>query len=188
MPKLKGKVENASRREYTLDEKAKALAMLSLNKGNISRTAKETGIHFNTLRKWRDSTDPILVQKHAQEERNLSDLFEAEIYGIMQSLPLKRGEASYSQLAGGLTALFDRWKVLNGLPPEIAELIPHLVSASKAANIDLGQLLRSTLQRLNQVAEERVLKGLGVNNETIQDERLLEDSDTVSGDYEDVET
>lgn len=175
------------RRGYSLEEKAKALTALDLNDGNITKTAKELGIHFNTLRQWRDATEGELVKAHNEERGNLSQLFETEIHAILGAMPVARIDASYSQLAGGLTSLFDRWTRLNGLPSEVAELIPHLVAASKGANVDLVQLLKGTLARLNEMAEERLTKGMSGVGGSVQDERLLSEPDTVEGSFDEVE-
>ena len=179
-------------RGYTNEEKAKALAILEMNGGNLTQTSKELGIHFNSLRKWRDAaatTDLQLAEAHNREKATLTARFEAEIYSILETLPLVRADASYSQLTGGLTSLFDRWTRLNGLPPEVSEIIPHLVTAAKGANIDLVTYLKSSLARFQQLAEERLKTSLNVATEagSTQDTRLLDDGDTVDAEFEDVD-
>ncbi len=187
--KTESKPSTPRQRGYSNEDKAKALTMLELNGGNITQTAKELGIHFNTLRMWRDSADTELIKAHQEERGNLSKLFEDEIHSILSAMPVARIDASYSQLATGLTSLFDRWQRLNGLPTEIAELIPPLVTASKGANIDLVQMLKGILGRLQAVAEENMRTGMSgiAHAGTVEDERLLSDSDTVNGAFEEIE-
>lgn len=175
------------RRGYSIEEKAKALTILDMNNGNLTKTSKETGIHFNTLRQWRESTEGELVKAHNEERGTLAQLFETEIHSILNAMPVARIDASYSQLAGGLTSLFDRWQRLNGLPTEVAELVPHLVAAAKSANVDLVQLLKGALAGLNEMAEERIKKGMSTVGGSVQDTRLLSEPETVEGSFDEVE-
>lgn len=174
------------RRGYTLDEKLTALALLDRYEGNLTKTSKETGIHFNTLRKWRDETSTQKLQAQQLQEKDLSGRLELELYGIMDALPLARGTASYSQLASGFTAIFDRWSKLNGLPQEVTELIPLLVTAAKGANLDLVTYLKASLNKFNQVAEENLRKEFSAETPTQALE--LEDGETVQGEYVEVES
>jgi len=41
------------RSTYTVEDKARVLAVLAANDGNIKRTARETGVPVNTVRRWK---------------------------------------------------------------------------------------------------------------------------------------
>lgn len=44
----------AGRRQYSEDDKAKVYVVLAANDGNVKRTARETGVPENTVRRWRN--------------------------------------------------------------------------------------------------------------------------------------
>jgi transposase-like protein len=44
----------AGRAKYTDDDKARVFVVLGANDGNVKRTARETGVPENTVRRWRD--------------------------------------------------------------------------------------------------------------------------------------
>ncbi len=53
---------------YTSRQKAAALAELTANKGNIKRTARNLGIHHDTIRKWKREWDTNGVPEEIQNE------------------------------------------------------------------------------------------------------------------------
>lgn len=57
-----------SRRIYTDREKAVVFAELSVNEGNIKRTARNTGVPIPTVRRWRDEWERNGVPETVNEE------------------------------------------------------------------------------------------------------------------------
>jgi len=46
-----------SRKSYSIEDVDKVLGVLAKNKGNVKKTARETGVAVNTLKKWKNE-DP----------------------------------------------------------------------------------------------------------------------------------
>lgn len=177
------------RRGYSDEEKGKALAILALNGGNVTKTAAELGIHFNTLRAWRDDASIEVLQAEDREKQSLKERLEAELYAITDQFPKARGEASYSQLGSVFTAVYEKWSKLNGLPPEIAELIPYLVTSAKAANVDLVTYIKASISKFNERADSNLKSALNAPLGSVTDaSRLeLEDGNTVNAEFEELD-
>ncbi len=67
------------KRTYSDTEKATALAMLDANRGNLSRTQRETSVPRSTLREWRDGRHPGEVADIRQEKR-------VELAGLLEQV------------------------------------------------------------------------------------------------------
>lgn len=170
------------RRKYTLEEKAQVLVLLDQNRGNIAKTSRDTGIHENNIRNWRDSRNPALQKVAREKRRNISDLIEQHIYDVLTALDGKIKDATYPNLVTALNVLVTKWQTLNNMPTEVIIYVPQIVVAARQANINLEDFLRASLIRLASMAEER----LGVMPEAIQIPDYVGDgSDAVEGEIVD---
>ena len=128
---------------YTDEEKARALAMLKGEKGNISRVSKTVGVSPKTLRAWRDEVGtsqvgnelpthsppkkepepPALPELVEQASADLATRFEDEISAILSTLPSKRDGATYKDLATSIGILTDKIQLLRGQPTQRQEVL-----------------------------------------------------------------
>lgn len=127
---------------YTDEEKARALAMLKGERGNISRVSKALGITRDTLRAWRNETQtddssalatdsppkkepepPALPELVEQASADLATRFEDEISAILSTLPSKRDGATYKDLATSIGILTDKIQLLRGQPTQRQEVL-----------------------------------------------------------------
>lgn len=110
-----------TRRRYTDDDRATALAVLQSNGGNLSRTARETGISQSTIRGWRDDPHPDLAELRDQKRETLSELWEniARAY-IARALDAAAVKDTGAQSAVTVAAIAtDKLQLLQGKPTEI---------------------------------------------------------------------
>ena len=67
-----------TKRSYSEEEKAEALALLNVNGGNVNSTAKQLHMPVPTLRKWANGKhiNNAVLQKEQQKKQSLAELFE----------------------------------------------------------------------------------------------------------------
>lgn len=71
-------------RTYTDDERVAALAALTLNSGNLSKTARDTGIPIATVSLWRNSAAEAMLNPSAAVESEKADW--SQLYGYAAAL------------------------------------------------------------------------------------------------------
>lgn len=155
MPRAKQTATAADSRRtkaYTHEERVAVLALLKLNKGNMAQTARESGIAIGTLRKWVAAQDAATEKAVDNRRKDMVTILEDHIYKSLDALDGKRDEASYAALINGINVMVDKWRLLQGLPTQIVEIMPQLVSASKHAQIDLVVFLTTALERFKQIS------------------------------------
>lgn len=113
----------AKGRSYSIEDKAKALAVLNSNGGNVKRTARELGIPANTLRDWRndpDSAAPVELreQKEAELESSLESIALRYAAALDDDIVVRAIIASRdpSKLAFVLGIVVDKLQLLRGKP------------------------------------------------------------------------
>lgn len=109
------------RRRYTDDDRATALAVLDSNGGNLSRTARETGIAVSTLQRWVADRAQDLSDLRNQKRESLSELWEniARAY-IARALDAAAVNETAAQSAVTVAAIAtDKLQLLQGKPTEI---------------------------------------------------------------------
>lgn len=108
------------RRRYTDDDRATALAVLDSNDGNITRTARETGIPASTIKRWTEDRGD-LADLRDQKRESLSELWEniARAY-IARALDAAAVNETAAQSAVTVAAIAtDKLQLLQGKPTEI---------------------------------------------------------------------
>lgn len=109
-------------RDYSLDIKAQAIALLKANDGNVGRTARELNIPDDTVRYWLNN--PSLAEIHTQKRLELSDLAESNAYKLGLSInSLDLSDVSLSQQATAFGIMVDKMQLLRGQPTSISENI-----------------------------------------------------------------
>jgi transposase-like protein len=111
-----------TRRRYSDNERAEALAMLAANGGALERTAAQLGIPEATLRHWatgRRHPGPVHLygEKKAQLSGRLEDL--AHLLLDEMARPAKRRAASLQQAATSFAIAVDKMRLLREQPTMI---------------------------------------------------------------------
>jgi hypothetical protein len=104
-----------SRRRYSDDDRANALAALAANGGNVERTATQLGIPQSTLRHWVDGDrHPEALQMGEQKKGPLADTLEVVAFALAGDLadPARRAGAKVPDLALALAIVIDKMRLL----------------------------------------------------------------------------
>lgn len=108
--------------KYDDEAKGAALRSLTLNDGNLTRTARETGIPKGTLQTWRDEwkhdgvPDAILTAAQAQAEQFITDATSARDLALSQwRKKVEDGEVAARDLMTGVGVLTDKINLAQGL-------------------------------------------------------------------------
>lgn len=110
----------ATRRRYSDDDRAAALAALAANGGNVARTAARLGIPVKTLANWaRGDRHPEAAQLGERKKGDMAAALEAVAWQILDALPHKIGKAPLNQAAVALGIAIDKARLLRGEPTEI---------------------------------------------------------------------
>jgi transposase-like protein len=115
----------AGRRRYSDEERAAALAALAANRGNVARTARQVGLHPNTLRQWATGQrHPEATQMSEAKKESLADAFE-RLAGKMLGVADRKADdlgAKDAMISAGIAA--DKVVALRGgLPQGPGELV-----------------------------------------------------------------
>ena len=71
------------RKSYNIEDIDKVLGVLAKNSGNVKKTARETGVAINTLKKWKNQ-DPDKYE--VIEEQTLSMLKDAQMIVLQNQI------------------------------------------------------------------------------------------------------
>jgi len=117
---------SAKKRQFSDNEKASVLATLKANKGNSSRTARETGVKRQTIDKWKQGlgiNSDVLQMLHVKKEelRDLHKLIAVKALGLLQN---KLSDCSAGQLSTIAAISTDKMQVLSGEPDSITRSLP----------------------------------------------------------------
>lgn len=106
-----------ARRSYTDADRAAALAALDANADNLARTARETGIPRNTLRRWADGEGVVpQLSELRQEKRTLSlSRIEEVAAEVLECIPNSLAGTPPHQLATAFGILADKIVALKAL-------------------------------------------------------------------------
>jgi predicted phage terminase large subunit-like protein len=125
---------------YTADVRAKALAALVANGGNIHQTSIQLQISAPTLRRWRDQKTPAVAASAVPSKRDRYADIEAIAWMLLDAVPEKIIGAPLNQLISGLVAL-DKIQLLH--QEELDGAIDP-INLSKMTDEQLEQLERLT--------------------------------------------
>lgn len=108
---------------YSDDQRAAVLAALDANGGNLSKTARDTGVPKSTLIAWRDNVHvPPSDELRTVKKLELADLIRAELAAIFEALPGKRAAASYKDATTAAGILMDKLALVEGDPTSRVEM------------------------------------------------------------------
>jgi transposase-like protein len=108
-----------SRRRYSDEFRANALAALAANGGNTERTAKQLGVPESTLRAWKAGDRHPEAAKECEKKKGpMADTLEAVAWQLLDALPAKIPDASLKETATAMGIAIDKARVLRGLPTD----------------------------------------------------------------------
>jgi len=81
------KRQNWSKRKYSDQEKAAALAYLDFCKGNLTEACAKLGIPYKTLSCWRDERGivPAVAELHEEKKADIAELLEKVVVASLQA-------------------------------------------------------------------------------------------------------
>lgn len=103
---------------WSEDDKARALAALDANGGNVKGTSRQLGIPQSTLRGWRNGigTNATVTKKRDENARELKEEMRDLVYLLLEKLPDKLDKASAKEMMVGLGIAVDKLQLLEGKP------------------------------------------------------------------------
>jgi transposase-like protein len=132
--------------QYSPETRALTLAVLDRNRGNFYRTAKETGISHDTLRRWvregkrSGETSP---DKDDGAQKPLSERLEALVSQMVAVMPEKVEEANLQEIARTLTIVLDAMNKVQSETEEssharekLAEILERYAHVGSASGTD----------------------------------------------------
>lgn len=116
--------------DYTGEFRAKVLAHLEANRGNVARTARAFGISTRVVARWRDkyNDDPENDSRRGREARELlpqeraelSERLEQFVHEALDSTEKKIAAANLQQLFVAIGISLDKMQLLKGRPTSIS--------------------------------------------------------------------
>lgn len=113
-----------SKRRYSDDDRANALAALAANGGNVSRTARQLGIPVRTLAAWARGERHEEAAEMCQEKKGLLvDRLKEIAWRLAEAIdnPARLQRASLSQVATAFGIVTDKIRLLEGQATAINE-------------------------------------------------------------------
>jgi transposase-like protein len=132
---------------YSEDDRATALAFLEANKGNLSKTARQTGISRNTIRYWSSggAINDKTVESSTHKKGDLAGLWEREADAALEQAALirKSGDTTYRDLITAAAIATDKARSLRGTITldEAQELVAGILSSIEK-NVEDGAALK----------------------------------------------
>jgi hypothetical protein len=116
--------EQPSRRRYSDDERAAALAALAANGGNVPLTARQLDIPEQTLRNWTAGRrHPEASQMGDEKRPPLADAFEALAGKLLDGItPAKITETGVKDLTTSAAIAVDKMRLLREQPTSISDV------------------------------------------------------------------
>lgn len=156
-------VKAVKRKKPTYDDQFRSSAVLMLQSqgypemdGALSIVAKYLKVPASTLSRWfKGTSNPPPSNIVNTKKEDLRSLYLDEIYAIMRVLPDKRDEASYGTLATAQGIFFDKIRLLDGLPTEIVQLMPALISEIDKAGYSASDIFGAMLTKFKTVNEAK---------------------------------
>ena len=127
----------ATRRHYSDEERANALAALKANGGNVKRTALQLGIPHKTLDNWAKGVNhPGAAELGNRKTADMAAALEDVAWKLLDAIPGKVEKAPLNHTATALGIAIDKARLLRGEPTSIGAK----VDLSRANPEQLAQL------------------------------------------------
>lgn len=130
----------AGRQQYTDADKARVFAVLTANQENVKRTARETGVPENTVRRWRDEWRANGPPETEQVEEAVEEFTQHATRVRQKALTLiedkiDAGDAKIGELNAVVGTLTDKMHVLQGLATSRTEHVHALPTPEQAREL-----------------------------------------------------
>lgn len=130
-------VERRKRKRPSYDDKFRASAVVMLKsqgypemKGALAFVAKHLKVPAMTLSRWfHAANNPPPHELVTEKAFDMRAAIQAELQAIVKTMPTARADATYSQLGTVWGILFDKARLLDGLPTEIKQILPGMARA-----------------------------------------------------------
>ena len=126
-----------SKRQYSDNDKASALAALDANGGNVSGTARQLKIPRTTLLEWEAtrgiSADVPNIRQEKKE--SLAEKFEQLAEKLVDDLIARVGEGKFVEEATAAAIATDKMQLLRGSPTAISKDVSERTNEERAARI-----------------------------------------------------
>lgn len=142
----------ASRRQFSDNDKAAALAALDANGGNVYRTAKEIGVPRSTLQEWANGrVNHDVPELRHLKKGELAEKLEQVAHAYTDHLLTKSTIVGTGAKDAAVTVgtAIDKMRLLRGLPTEIVAVLPPLVQALEEAGMKPSDVFNAMLARLH---------------------------------------
>lgn len=116
-----------AQRHYTDQQVAGFLAILTEQGGNVSATARVTGVPRSTLIKWRNGERRVPQELVAEAKAALADLFERQARAAVERADETLAFADYRAAMTGAGIAVDKMLLLRGEPTERGEQTVRVV-------------------------------------------------------------
>lgn len=112
-----------SRRRYSDDFRATALAGLAAKGGNVDRTAKALGIPAKTLEHWSKGVNPVPANLGEQKKEELAEAMESFIRRLIGVDLEKFEQMNFRDFGITLGIATDKYLALRGQPNTISKVV-----------------------------------------------------------------
>ena len=144
------------RKRPTYDDKFRASAVVMLKsqgypemKGSLTFVAKHLHVPLRTLSRWFNGENNPPPDIDVNEKTfDMRAALQAELEAIIGAMPTARIDASYSQLGTVLGIVFDKMRLLDGLPTEIKQMLPGLAKAYEKHGEKASEAFERLIQRM----------------------------------------
>jgi transposase-like protein len=126
-----------SKRQYSDNDKASALAALDANKGNVNRTAQQLDIPRKTLEMWAANRHLSADVANIRQEKkaSLAEKFEELAEKLVDDLIARVGQGKFVEEATAAAIAIDKMQLLKGNPTAISKDVSERTNEERAARI-----------------------------------------------------
>lgn len=148
----------AGKSQYSDADKARVFVTLAANTGNVKRTARETGVPENTVRRWKAEFEenPPAAELIEAEATTFTDLARKVRHEALVQLRKKIPDAKVSELVATVGMLDDKVTRVEGIDRQVrVDHHHHLPSADEVREL-LGGLRIGAIEQARQRQAELV--------------------------------
>lgn len=125
-----------SKRRYSDEDKATALAALDANGGNVYKTSRLLKIPQTTLQEWFNGrVNDTVPEIRMRKKEALADRLSEIAHQLIDAAPDKMKTANLQQVFTSLGITIEKLQLLDGEPTERSEVIDNLNDDERAARI-----------------------------------------------------
>lgn len=134
----------------TYDDKFRASAVVMLKsqgypdvKGALTIVANHLKVPARTLSRWfNGESNPPPDSSVKEKVFDMRAAIDAELKAIVRDMPAARADATYRELGTVFGVLFDKARLLDGLPTEIVSVLPDLIDDLESLGINPVEAMR----------------------------------------------